>query len=317
MAIIAESQKTPHHLLIMILRPHSHWFVRLFTWHGSVLPDILFRLCLNLLMSILALFLLGWYETLGIKLTLAPFSLLGVSIAIFLGFRNSVCFARFSEARHFLGQLLIACRTLQRQVMAICPADLPYIQSLLLAFCYSLKHQLRRSDPQADLVRLLGADAAAMLAQRSPANMLQLQISQWLAQQRQDGKMSDVVWSNLDNNINQLAAVLGGCERLASMPVPFAYGLLLHRTVYLFCTLLPFALAPDLHYMTPLVSMFISYTFLSLDTLAEELEMPFGYKNNHLPMDAICVNIEISLREMAGEHPLPQPMQPDVHYRLT
>nr|MBA2816907.1 Succinylornithine transaminase [Candidatus Pantoea persica] len=70
--------------------------------------------------------------------------------------------------------------------------------------------------------------------------------------------------------------------------------------------------------MTPLVSMFIAYTFLSLDTLAEELEMPFGYQNNHLPMDAICTNIKISLREMAGEEEtLPTPLRPDVRYRLT
>ena len=50
----------------MIVRPHRHWFVRLFAWHGSVLPAISFRLCLNLLMSLLALWLLNWYETLGI-----------------------------------------------------------------------------------------------------------------------------------------------------------------------------------------------------------------------------------------------------------
>lgn len=301
----------------MILRPQRHWFIRLFAWHGSVLPDISFRLFLNLLMSLLALWMLDWYETLGIKLTLAPFSLLGVSIAVFLGFRNSVCFARFSEARHFLGALLIACRTLQRQVLAVCPEDAPRVQALLLAFCYSLKHQLRRTDARADITRLLGSDAEWVLARHSPANMLQLQLSQWLADQRHNGRISDQVWSNMDNNINQLAAVLGGCERLASMPVPFAYGLLLHRTVYLFCTLLPFALAPDLHAMTPLVSMFISYTFLSLDTLAEELEMPFGYENNHLPMDAICNNIEINLREMMGESELPPPAQPDLRFRLT
>ncbi|WP_367143098.1 bestrophin family protein [Pantoea stewartii] len=270
----------------MILRPPNHWFIRLFAWHGSVLPDILFRLFLNLLMSLLALALLDWYETLGIKLTLAPFSLLGVSIAIFLGFRNSVCYARFSEARLLPGALLIACRNILRQVIAFCPADAERVQAMLLG-------------------------------QHSAANMLHLQLSQWLAKQRQIGVISDIVWSTIDNNLNQIAAVLGGCERLASMPVPFAYGLLLRRTVYLFCALLPFALAPDLHAMTPLVSMFISYTFLSLDTLAEELEMPFGYKNNHLPMDAICINIEINLREMSGEKDLPQPMQPDCHYRLS
>ena len=73
--------------------------------------------------------------------------------------------------------------------------------------------------------------------------------------------MTDIVWQSIDDNLNHLSAYLGGCDRLASTPIPFAYSLILHRTVYLFCTLLPFALVADLHPMTPLVSVFISYTF--------------------------------------------------------
>jgi len=301
----------------MIIRPHRHWFVRLFAWHGSVLPGIWFRLTLNLMMSVIAILCLDWYETLGIKLTLAPFSLLGVSIAVFLGFRNSVCFARYIEARQFWGNLLIACRNLQRLALAISPSEAPRVTSLLLAFCYSLKHQLRRSDAREDLYRYLGNEADEILTRRSPTNFIELQISNWLAVQRRNGNLSDILYAHMDSSINQLSQVLGGCERLASMPIPFAYGLLLHRTVYLFCTLLPFALVPDLHYMTPLVSVFIAYTFLSLDTLAEELEMPFGLASNHLPLDAMCTNIEINLREMNLEQDLPDTPQPDLHYRLT
>ncbi len=58
-----------------------------------------------------------------------------------------------------------------------------------------------------------------------------------------------------------------GCERIAYTPIPFAYTLILHRTVYLFCIMLPFALVVDLHYMTPFISVLISYTFISLDRL--------------------------------------------------
>ena len=43
--------------------------------------------------------------------------------------------------------------------------------------------------------------------------------------------------------------------------------------------MLPFALVVDLHYMTPFISVLISYTFISLDCLAEELEDPFGTEN--------------------------------------
>ncbi|HIE4888639.1 TPA: bestrophin family protein, partial [Klebsiella pneumoniae] len=39
----------------MIIRPEQHWFLRLFDWHGSVLSKIIFRLLLNVLMSIIAI----------------------------------------------------------------------------------------------------------------------------------------------------------------------------------------------------------------------------------------------------------------------
>jgi putative membrane protein len=66
----------------MIIRPEQHWFLRLFDWHGSVLSKIIFRLLLNVLMSIIAIISYQWYEQLGIHLTVAPFSLLGIAIAI-------------------------------------------------------------------------------------------------------------------------------------------------------------------------------------------------------------------------------------------
>ena len=117
--------------------------------------------------------------------------------------------------------------------------------------------------------------------------------------------------------LDELAHVLGGCERLATTPVPFAYTLILQRTVYLFCTLLPFALVGDLHYMTPFVSVFISYTFLSWDSLAEELEDPFGTAANDLPLNAMCNTIERNLLDMTGQHPLPETLRPDRYFNLT
>lgn len=70
----------------MIVRPQQHWLRRIFVWLGSVLSKISSRLLLNFLFSIAVIFMLPWYTHLGIKFTLAPFSILGVAIAIFLVF---------------------------------------------------------------------------------------------------------------------------------------------------------------------------------------------------------------------------------------
>ena len=305
----------------MIIRPEQHWFLRLFDWHGSVLSKIVFRLLLNLMMSIIAIISYQWYEQLGIHLTVAPFSLLGIAIAIFLGFRNSAGYNRFVEARNLWGTVLIAQRTLVRQLKNILPAESAAHQRLvsyLVAFSWSLKHQLRKTDPSADLARLLPAQSVAeILASSMPTNRILLLAGDELGRLRAEGKIGDVTFSLMDNKLDELGHALGGCERLASTPVPFAYTLILQRTVYLFCTLLPFALVGDLHYMTPFVSVFISYTFLSWDSLAEELEDPFGTAAHDLPLNAMCNTIERNLLDMTGQHPLPEILAPDRHYNLT
>jgi len=305
----------------MIIRPEQHWFLRLFDWHGSVLSKIVFRLLLNLMMSIIAIISYQWYEQLGIHLTVAPFSLLGIAIAIFLGFRNSAGYNRFVEARNLWGTVLIAQRTLVRQLKNILPAESAAHQrlvSFLVAFSWSLKHQLRKTDPSADLARLLPAQSVAeILASSMPTNRILLLAGDELGRLRAEEKIGDVTFSLMDNKLDELGHALGGCERLASTPVPFAYTLILQRTVYLFCTLLPFALVGDLHYMTPFVSVFISYTFLSWDSLAEELEDPCGTAANDLPLNAMCNTIERNLLDMTGQHPLPEKLAPDRHYNLT
>lgn len=305
----------------MIIRPNQHWFLRLFDWRGSVLSKITFRLGLNVLMSIIAIAFYQWYEQFGIHLTVAPFSLLGIAIAIFLGFRNNASYSRFVEARMLWGTLLIAERTLLRQLQNLLPEEKTlhrHITQYLIAFSWSLKHQLRHTDATADLYRILPKSAFAEVnASPMPTNRILLLLGHEIGQLRQAGRLSDVTYKMLDNKLDELAHVLGGCERIANTPVPFAYTLILQRTVYLFCTLLPFALVADLHYMTPFVSVFISYTFLSWDSLAEELEDPFGTTANDLPLSAICNSIERSLMEMNDQQPLPAQHKPDRYFNLT
>ena len=288
----------------MIVRPQQHWLQLIFVWHGSVLPKIYTRLLLNFLLSIAVIVMLPWYTSLGIRFTVAPFSILGVAIAIFLGFRNNACYSRYVEARLLWGQLMIAARSLFREVKNTLPDDkhLGEFVRLQIAFANCLRMTLRRETNADQLSRYLAPDDLRnVMGANSPANRI----------------LSDILFHSLNNRLNNMSIVLAGCERIANTPVPFAYTLILHRTVYLFCIMLPFALVVDLHYMTPFVSALISYTFISLDTLAEELEDPFGTEDNDLPLDAICNMMERDLLQMNDEENIPERLMPDKHYQLT
>jgi putative membrane protein len=120
----------------------------------------------------------------------------------------------------------------------------------------------------------------------------------------------------MDESLSAMTAVAAGCERIRNTPVPFPYTLLLHRTAWLYCFLLPFGLVDTVGFMTPFVVAIVASTFGGLDALGAATAAPFGTADNHLPLDALCREIEINLREALGETELPQPLQP-VDSRLS
>jgi putative membrane protein len=141
-------------------------------------------------------------------------------------------------------------------------------------------------------------------------------MSQTLTDARAAGALNDIPYQSLDRTVETLGMVLASCERLRSTPIPFGYTLLLHRTAYLFCFLLPFGFANVLGWATPFATALVAYTFFGLDALGDELEEPFGNRENDLPIGAIADLIEIGLLEGLGEKDLPPVPAPVKHLLL-
>jgi putative membrane protein len=120
----------------------------------------------------------------------------------------------------------------------------------------------------------------------------------------------------MDSTFASMEHVVAGCERIRSTPIPFSYMLLLHRTAYLYCFLLPFGLVDTVGLATPFVVGLVSYTFFGLDALGDEIEEPFGTQPNDLPLSALSRIIEIGVREALGEADLPGPLVP-IDYALA
>jgi putative membrane protein len=120
----------------------------------------------------------------------------------------------------------------------------------------------------------------------------------------------------LANHLTSLTQAQAVCERIKNTPLPFPYTLLLHRTIYLFCVLLPFAMAEPLGWLTPLFTAIVSYTFFGLDAIADELEDPFGRDENDLATDSLVRTIERDILSELGETDLP-PMLLPVDYVLS
>jgi putative membrane protein len=53
-----------------------------------------------------------------------------------------------------------------------------------------------------------------------------------------------------------------------------------------------------------------------MESVAEEIEDPFGQAPNDLALNAICTTIEINLLEMNDIEPLPTPVNADKNFNL-
>ncbi|WP_084523328.1 bestrophin family protein [Lampropedia hyalina] len=239
-------------------------------------------------------------------LNFVPFSLIGITLAIFLGFRNSTAYARYWEARTLWGMVLTHTRTLTRQALSL-TSDSAQARPLVYRLCvfvHALKHQLRATDARGDVAMFLSPGECERVTQaRFPASVALLLADEWLGQRLRQGQIAPVIVPALQRPLEQLSNALGGGERIASTPIPFTYSVIIHRSIYLYCFWLPFGLVDSIGFMTPVIVCFIAYTFFALEALGAELEDPFGMEANDLALEGMSYMIESTLLEMLDEPP--------------
>jgi putative membrane protein len=296
----------------MIVRPKLNWFRMLFVWRGSVLPQLLPRMALILALSVSAIIMHARVRNYPIGLGTPPFALVGIALAVFLGFRNSASYERWWEGRKLWGSLSIHARSLTRQAMTLPadpkPDDLRAFIAVLGALGHALRHQLRHTDATSDLAaRLPPALLARVSAAKFRPALLLLWLGEWTGARSREGSLDGYGVLAMEQNLNELSGVIGGCERLATTPLPVSYSVMIHRTVYLFCALLPFGLVDGAGLLTPLFAVLVAYAFMSLEAIAAQIEDPFGVEENDLALDALCESLEAMLYDMAEERGFEQP----------
>lgn len=295
----------------MIIRPQSPSTLKLLlSRRGSIIVEVWPKILFTVLIASIVTWTHGHLYHFKVTLTVTPFSLIGLTLAIFLGFRNSVSYDRFWEGRKLWGELLIVSRNLARQTLSL-PVHLPREQQRTLvyyiaAFAHLLRHHLRGTTPGDELNLLIPEhEKRQILDSHNRPNVVLGQLGQhYAALHHQQQLLSPILLSNIDQQLTRLSYVLGGCERIRTTPIPFAYILLLHRTVHLYCFLLPFGLIDTVGVLTPLVVAIVAYTFFGLDALGDQIENPFDMEPNDLPLEALSYTVESNLRELLDEPPL-------------
>lgn len=282
----------------MIVRPRPGPLGLLFTLRGSVVPQIAGRIAAVAAVSTLVTTVHHLRPTLFPELPATPFTLLGLGLSIFLGFRNSACYDRWWEARKQWGQLVTEARCLSRRLQSLFPDPARHDGPIreIVAFALALAARLRGPET----------------GNNRPDAILRA-LTAGLADRLERGEMTDMTFHALEAHVVALCSIQTACERIRSTPTPFAYTLLLHRTAWLFCLLVPFTLVGTVGLAAPLVAAILAYAFFGLDALGDELEEPFALRPNTVPMDALARIVEIELRASLGDTGLSSPLRPVDH----
>lgn len=294
----------------MIVRPRPTAWQLLYIIRGSIVPQIASKLLFIMgLAAVVALLASrGWLNL--PQATSIPFSLLGLALSVFLIFRNNASYDRWWEARKQLGDLVVQARSLAREAQALAPENRARLVRRTIGFSHALVARLREQDGASVRPWLSEAEWQDIKDRHNlPDAVLHLNTAELLVCLRA-GQLGDILYQGLSNRLLAMTGVQAACERIKNTPAPYAYSLLLHRTAWLFCLLLPFGLVSTCGMFTPLVAGIVAYTFFGLDALTDELEEPFGLDANDLPLNAIARALEIDLLDVLGEDALPAPLQP-------
>jgi len=238
--------------------------------------------------------------------SLASMGVFGVALTLFLAFRNTAVFDRWWEARKLWGGIVASVR-------AACQDSLIHLtttedrRSLLLALgCFFHAHRTAlRALPQTDMPAYLDGQTLPKNSAQDATAWLRLAAAR-LNQIAAGGRVDPMGRLALSTRLSELAAFQAGNERIKTTPVPFVFSLLVRRTTYVYCVLLPFALAHSGGLLAPAIMAVVAYVFFGLQAVTNELEDPFTMDSNGLALDAICRVCDNAVLETLGENPLPQ-----------
>ncbi|MGI1794524.1 bestrophin family protein [Acinetobacter variabilis] len=289
----------------MIVRDKSNSFSLLFAWHGTILPKVLPALGLVIFLSGLLVYLRQAHFFSFPAVPAIGFTIFGVILSIFLSFRNTACYDRWWEGRKLWGALIATTRHLCRDSYVLDDQSREILLYRMMLFTHLLRDRLRQQQQSIQHYQAHTNFEVAAFDQL-PTH---INASQWVLEQIQkdlvllykQGKITDIIYNNLNQHTVALGDIQAGCDRILSTPLPFSYSVLLHRAVYSFCFILPFSLEASLGLWTPILVGLIAYMLLGLDELSAELEEPFGFQDNDLPLDSIVRLIERETLSSLGQ----------------
>ncbi|KAK9688294.1 hypothetical protein K7432_014455 [Basidiobolus ranarum] len=266
-------------------------------------------------------------------------TILGMVTSLLLVFRTNTAYDRYWEGRRLWSTQMVNLRNLTRliwiNVNEKAPQDHKLKQTavnLLISFAYATKHYLREEYDYTDITPQMVPFLRSQSRYRTPTSIVNqreqsllrpivpphesntagsnlpleitIHLTAFIQNQKDAGNIDAPLFTLLTNGVTNLVDCLTGFERILRTPIPVAYSIHLSQTVWFYLLMLPFQLVDSLGWVSIVVVSLASFTLFGILAIGGELENPFGYDWNDLPLDGLC---DIAKREMTAIISVPAP----------
>lgn len=242
----------------------------------------------------------------------AVLSVLGIATSVFIGFRNTIAYNRWWEARTLWGGIIINSRTTHNGLSSVDTGS-PGMASILdrmrrrqVRYCWQLAAEMRRVPPLPGVLELTPEDPhdadATDLLNRQAADVAQLVSA---------GHIDEPARIVLMTANTGVATAQSGLERIKNEPIPVHYDFFIRALAWFFGLMAFNRLdgATENHVGSLVVGILLLLTFVLAERVGGLVEAPMANRVFDIPMYRICGVITANL--LGPHHPLAQPHETD------
>jgi len=252
--------------------------------------------------------IIGLYSLLAVGKEYSPFAtfadlpseifgIFGAVLSVILVFRTNRAYDRWWEARTLWGKQVNVSRNLAikvRELANLSDEENRQLHKGIVGFAYALKDHLREG---AKLQAVPGWEDS----HESPSHVpgwLAGQIYRQLKQLEREQRITPQELHICDTDAHEFLNVCGGCERIRNTLIAGSYRSYAIKCLVLYLLALPWGLVHDLNWLTIPVTMIIAYIMIGLETIADDVEEPFGRDLDDLDLESLCRTIDRTTAEI-------------------
>lgn len=282
-----------------------NWWKTVFSYKGTVLPNTLGRVGLLTTFSIAVCFINDYfYDNYGVRLPALDslgHSVLGISLGLLIVFRTNTSSGRYWEGRSHWGMMVNTSRSLVRMACVYTnEARARELAQLVTAYVVCVKENLRETKHYAVVSGLVtGRLFDSVVKANNPPSIVARSMSEWICKGLKEELYNTQIASRMEEQVCKLLDAQGGCEKILKTPLPFVYSSLIKQLVTLYLFSLPFVLATKMDWASPVVIAAVGFGMFGIEDAGVEIENPFGFQVNDLPLEAICETIALDVNNLS------------------